>query len=111
MLLEEVKLDAMKTENIVDELVITTQMGIEHKNPMTLYQVEGVVFHNEEERRIVRHLTEQIHMRIRRWPYRGHNKKEYEEFTKQYKNISRNDMCPCGSGLKYKKCCLNKTYK
>ena len=23
--------------------------------------------------------------------------------------IGRNDMCPCGSGKKYKKCCLNKT--
>lgn len=22
--------------------------------------------------------------------------------------IGRNDLCPCGSGLKYKKCCLNK---
>ncbi len=22
-------------------------------------------------------------------------------------NISRNDPCPCGSGLKYKQCCLN----
>ena len=22
--------------------------------------------------------------------------------------IGRNDYCPCGSGLKYKKCCLNK---
>lgn len=22
--------------------------------------------------------------------------------------IGRNDPCPCGSGLKYKKCCLNK---
>jgi SEC-C motif/Nuclease-related domain len=25
------------------------------------------------------------------------------------KKISRNDPCPCGSGRKYKKCCLNKT--
>ncbi len=24
--------------------------------------------------------------------------------------IGRNDPCPCGSGKKYKKCCLNKTY-
>jgi hypothetical protein len=24
-----------------------------------------------------------------------------------YKGIGRNDPCPCGSGLKYKKCCLN----
>lgn len=26
--------------------------------------------------------------------------------VKDYK-IGRNDPCPCGSGLKYKKCCLN----
>ena len=23
-------------------------------------------------------------------------------------NIGRNDPCPCGSGLKFKKCCINK---
>ncbi len=22
--------------------------------------------------------------------------------------ISRNDLCPCGSGIKYKRCCINK---
>ena len=22
--------------------------------------------------------------------------------------VGRNDPCPCGSGLKYKKCCMNK---
>jgi len=26
-----------------------------------------------------------------------------------YKNVGRNDPCPCGSGKKYKKCCLGKT--
>lgn len=25
-----------------------------------------------------------------------------------YSKVGRNDFCPCGSGLKYKKCCLNK---
>jgi len=24
------------------------------------------------------------------------------------RKVGRNDPCPCGSGLKYKKCCLNK---
>jgi hypothetical protein len=24
--------------------------------------------------------------------------------------IGRNDPCPCGSGKKYKKCCLSETY-
>ena len=27
---------------------------------------------------------------------------------KPKKNVGRNDPCPCGSGKKYKKCCLNK---
>src|SRR3989442_5716844 len=26
-----------------------------------------------------------------------------------FKGIGRNDPCPCGSGKKFKKCCLNKT--
>jgi uncharacterized protein YecA (UPF0149 family) len=33
--------------------------------------------------------------------------------TKQLKRrvpkVSRNDVCPCGSGLKFKKCCFNST--
>ncbi len=28
--------------------------------------------------------------------------------TKQGPTVGRNDPCPCGSGLKYKKCCLKK---
>jgi len=31
--------------------------------------------------------------------------------TTQSKNIGRNDPCPCGSGYKYKKCCMYKTKK
>lgn len=29
-------------------------------------------------------------------------------FTHDAKKVGRNDPCPCGSGKKYKKCCLNK---
>ena len=28
-------------------------------------------------------------------------------FTSPFKQIGRNDPCPCGSGKKYKKCCLH----
>ena len=31
------------------------------------------------------------------------NLMEYEKF----KNLGRNDKCGCGSGKKYKKCCIN----
>nr|VFJ73334.1 MAG: SEC-C motif-containing protein [Candidatus Kentron sp. FM]VFJ73457.1 MAG: SEC-C motif-containing protein [Candidatus Kentron sp. FM]VFK20433.1 MAG: SEC-C motif-containing protein [Candidatus Kentron sp. FM] len=31
----------------------------------------------------------------------------YVPYVRQTKKIGRNDPCPCGSGKKYKKCCLN----
>ncbi len=31
-----------------------------------------------------------------------------EMLKNEWKNIGRNDLCPCGSGRKYKKCCLKK---
>jgi hypothetical protein len=44
---------------------------------------------------------------------RGMNKRnntlwpsEAQTFTNAFKNVGRNDPCPCGSGKKFKKCCL-----
>ncbi|MDR0820683.1 MAG: SEC-C domain-containing protein [Endomicrobium sp.] len=48
-------------------------------------------------------------LNIWRTPLKQANKvhiKEYPEIQKR-KKIGRNDPCPCGSGKKYKKCCLN----
>ncbi|WP_178944186.1 YecA family protein, partial [Paenibacillus odorifer] len=30
-----------------------------------------------------------------------------KEKNPEYRDIGRNDLCPCSSGIKYKKCCLN----
>ena len=30
-----------------------------------------------------------------------------ETFQKKYTDVDRNDPCPCGSGKKFKKCCMN----
>jgi hypothetical protein len=30
-----------------------------------------------------------------------------ETFKKKYTDVNRNDPCPCGSGKKFKKCCMN----
>ena len=29
--------------------------------------------------------------------------------TEKYEDVGRNDPCPCGSGKKYKKCCMTKS--
>jgi len=31
-----------------------------------------------------------------------------EPVRNPWKDVGRNDPCPCGSGLKFKKCCLGK---
>jgi hypothetical protein len=38
-------------------------------------------------------------------------RKEKLELKEKYKNLGRNDICICGSGKKYKKCCLTKISK
>ncbi|MEF3168618.1 MAG: SEC-C domain-containing protein [Deltaproteobacteria bacterium] len=30
----------------------------------------------------------------------------YKVYVRKYPKVGRNDPCPCGSGKKYKKCCL-----
>ena len=35
-------------------------------------------------------------------------KSDSETLIKTEPTIGRNEPCPCGSGLKYKRCCLNK---
>lgn len=32
-----------------------------------------------------------------------------EEYNAMVEKVGRNDPCPCGSGKKFKQCCLNKT--
>lgn len=42
---------------------------------------------------------------------RNEIKQKYNQskiFTHEDKKVGRNDPCPCGSGKKYKKCCINK---
>jgi hypothetical protein len=36
----------------------------------------------------------------------AHCKKKYLKETPQWPKVGRNDPCPCGSGKKYKKCCM-----
>jgi hypothetical protein len=51
------------------------------------------------------YLLEQL-MNVVTDPFTLWNVDELEVMRPEYKNIGRNDLCPCGSGKKYKKCCL-----
>ena len=36
-----------------------------------------------------------------------HHPSPIEQYVRAEPKIGRNESCPCGSGKKYKKCCLN----
>lgn len=43
-------------------------------------------------------------------PFLKHNdEEEQQSWQRQAPRIGRNNPCPCGSGKKYKQCCLNKS--
>lgn len=54
-----------------------------------------------------------INNEIPHWELKGHAPMELSKYQKQMpivkgEKIGRNEPCPCGSGKKYKKCCMNK---
>ena len=57
-------------------------------------------------------IDEAIEQKKREEAYERHLKRqELLKWKAQYKGLGRNDMCICGSGNKYKKCCLDKVEK
>jgi hypothetical protein len=45
-------------------------------------------------------------MKVLKNPYEKWKIETIKEKKEEFKQINRNDFCPCGSGLKYNKCCL-----
>ena len=43
-----------------------------------------------------------------KFPYPGKKKKSGKKRKRKGKKVGRNSPCPCGSGKKYKKCCMGK---
>ncbi len=43
-------------------------------------------------------------------PTKSSNNNQHQKTTIKQAKVGRNDLCPCGSGKKFKKCCRNKTF-
>lgn len=73
------------------------------ENPV---QKSSVVFPNGEDNYnydVVRYVVKKLNSPWQPWKY-----EKSKKLIKKYTNIGRNEPCPCGSGIKFKKCCLNK---
>ena len=61
----------------------------------SIYLLKAEIKHNVERKQVVKGAT-----------HTNEDKSTTKKTPKKVKKIGRNDPCPCGSGLKYKNCCL-----
>lgn len=71
------------------------------KNPVQKY---SVLFPEDHEYNyyVVKKLVKKLSSPWDSWSYNISKK-----IVPKYKKVKRNELCPCGSGIKYKRCCLN----
>ena len=125
--------DAERAQDVSEEAHGLLQMGEELSTVIGRLTQMGVVFDDENQAREVMMLITKLGNDVRLWENNGHtpnemsrmfgggdlsslaeesseerNDKVIDFAERKKKKIGRNDPCPCGSGKKYKKCCLGK---
>ena len=79
--------------------------GIERDIHLTIpEQISDMVFQKAQD---YIHNKPEIQSFIK-WQQKLHQKEYVTKTIKQNRKIGRNELCPCGSGLKFKKCCIGK---
>lgn len=111
-----------KLEKVLNELFVIDKkilkeeiesFSIAIKNEAPLFEaieifLEAYEIESEEEKEILKEELKKLSMNVKRWTLKGHSEREIENKKKTIKkenSIGRNDICPCGSNKKYKKCC------
>lgn len=119
--------DDEKAELLCENLIWECKEGLYMQQVFDLFNTFGMNFKDEKQANEVLQLVMELSNNIRLWENNGYTPQEiFEEFEKPNlrplpdkpfkfggsnvmgKKIGRNDPCPCGSGKKYKKCCLGK---
>jgi SEC-C motif domain protein len=81
------------------------ELEVLHSNVQkTKGYVEFIAYFNEQGKKNSIHELSEFHEINGQWYYVDGKQNP----SKPYKKIGRNDSCLCGSGKKYKACCLNK---
>ncbi len=120
-----------KAEWLCDDIHGICQFGVDLQIILDSFNNWGIDFNDMNQANQVIQLVMELSNNIRIWENNGHTPYEiFEKFEKPNlrplpdkpfdfkqsniidmktrKKVGRNDPCPCGSGKKYKKCCLGK---
>ncbi|OWZ83181.1 preprotein translocase subunit SecA [Natranaerobius trueperi] len=113
--------DRDTAEGVCDDIQGICQHGFSVKQIFNLFNIRNIVFDSEDQVSEIMNLVKDLANNTRLWENNGHTPNELNErievpsLRESPKNpnqrtvgkkIGRNEPCPCGSGKKYKKCCL-----
>ena len=122
--------DPEKADELTDDIQLTCALDFSLDAVMDKFIRRGISFKDESNIRELLPFIINLYNNTRMWENRGHTPNELStKMGKPYpsplqetgspigqsslrndarKKVGRNDPCPCGSGKKYKKCCLGK---
>ena len=116
------KLDVLRAADVVGQITILFQNGGEMKDVLAYIEKLGEP-ENEKDMEALSPLLIAFHQSLRMWKFKGHTPTEivtgkldpeggeiisFEAARRKKGKVGRNDPCPCGSGKKYKNCCMRK---
>lgn len=119
--MQKYEFDVIKAADVVGRIYSIWQNGGQMKDVVALLNSYDLLDKEEYSSEIVRLLTS-YHSTMRLWTLKGHTPAEIKSgktddesdtsakptVRKGKNKVGRNDPCPCGSGKKYKKCCMAK---
>ncbi len=116
------KMDVLRAAEVVGQITILLQNGGEMKDVLAYIEKLGEP-ENEKDMEALSPLLIGFHQSLRMWKLKGHTPTEivtgkldpeggeiisFEAARRKKAKVGRNDPCPCGSGKKYKHCCMRK---
>ena len=116
--MRESGLEVLQAADVVGEIIILLQNG-ETISAAVNYVNDMGLLKEAEQYKMLMYLLSNLNNTTRLWFIKGHTPnelaKQAENFGKivpfadvRRQKVGRNDPCPCGSGKKYKNCCLHK---
>lgn len=101
----DISISPLNRDNYFNELrQVAKENSFTKNNIEAINEYYGVNLSSKLKDKIIK-LYNEYKDSISIWVYNGYTALEYNNMKKESKKVGRNDLCPCGSGLKYKKCC------
>lgn len=101
--------DAEMVEYLIDDVQFAASLELPMQELLYEFEKRNLIFANKKQAEQVVKLIKDVCNHTRLWSNCGHTPIELKPSTgdsmKIVKKVGRNEPCPCGSGLKYKKCC------